>query len=175
VTSSGNDLYSAIRHLFRPDMPYYRYTRFQDLTDEEHRYLERVQQRTFLNLANANIVGIRNVGLGKGIRANIGMAHCLGPFGDFIDERVWIRRERLHLSGYVREFENRDHWFFGGGGGIEDLALLPRLTASATFHYWNQPADLSFVAAAASPGVRSMSSRAIGFCRGQHHALIGGD
>ena len=148
----GNDLYGAIRHLYRPDMPYYRYTRFQDLTDDEHQYLDRVQKRTFLNLANVNIAGIRNFGLGAGVRANVGFAHCLGPFGDFIDERVWIGWRGLHLSGYVREFENRDHWFVGGGAGVTDLVLLPRLTASATVHYWTQPAGLSFVAVTGKPG-----------------------
>ena len=50
----GNDLYGAIRHLFRPTMEYKRYTRYADLTDEELGYLHRVQSRTFLNLANAN-------------------------------------------------------------------------------------------------------------------------
>jgi len=56
----GNDLYGAIRHLHRPTMEYRRYTRYSDLTDEEHRYLQRVQWRTFFNLANANLVGIKN-------------------------------------------------------------------------------------------------------------------
>jgi hypothetical protein len=149
----GNDLYSAIRHLYRPDMPYYRYTRFQDLTDEEHQYLDRVQKRTFLNLANVNIAGLSGFKLRDDLRANVAMAHCMGPFGDFIDERFWLAwRNRWHVSGYVREFENQDHWFMGGGAGVEDIVVRRRLTASATLHYWKQPADLSFTSGTGKSG-----------------------
>jgi len=149
----GNDLYSAIRHLYRPDMPYYRYTRFQDLTDEEHQFLDRVQKRTFLNLANLNLAGMSGFQLREGLRANIGMAHCMGPFGDFIDERFWLAwRDRWHVSGYVREFENEHHWFMGGGAGVEDVHLLRHLTSSATVHFWQQPAGLSFTSPVAREG-----------------------
>lgn len=141
----GNDLYGAIRHLYRPDMPYSRYTRFEDLTMEEHQFLDRVQKRTFLNLANLNVVGVSGFQLREGLRANVGLAHCMSPFGDFIDERLWLNwRDRWHVAGYVREFENQSHWFMGGGVGIEDVHLLRRLTSSATAHVWQQPADLSF-------------------------------
>src|SRR4030095_6105432 len=56
----GNDLYGMIRHLYRPDMPFHRYTRLEDLTGDEHQYLERIQWRTFFNLANVNVIGIPN-------------------------------------------------------------------------------------------------------------------
>jgi hypothetical protein len=143
----GNDVYGVIRHFYRPDMPFYRYTRFEDLTPQEHQYLDRVQWRTFFNLANANVIGMQNFRLTDNLKANVGMAHCLGPFGDFIDERVWLGyRNTIKTSAYVREFENRDHWFFGAGAGIYDYALTNRLTASATLHYWKQPVGLSFTA-----------------------------
>lgn len=141
----GNDLYGVIRHLFRPTMEYRRYTRYGDLTDEEHRYLERVQWRTLLNLANANVIGVRNFRLNDDLRANFGLGHCMGPFGDFIDEKIWLTyRQKFKLSGYLREFENRDHWFFGAGAGIDDYPLARRLSVSASLHYWKQPIDLSF-------------------------------
>lgn len=149
----GNDLYGAIRHLFRPTMAYHRYTRFADLTDEEHGYLERVQWRTFLNLANANLVGIRNLRLNDHVKANFGLGHCMGPFGDFIDEKIWLAyRQKVNVSLYLREFENRDHWFFGAGGGIDQYPLARRISVSALVHYWNQPVDLSFNSATGKSG-----------------------
>jgi hypothetical protein len=141
----GNDLYGVIRHLFRPTMEYRRYTRLEDLTGEERQYLERVQWRTFLNLANANLIGIRNVRVSERLKVNVGLGHCMGPFGDFIDQKFWLDyRQKWHVSLYAREFENRDHWFFGAGGGIDQYPLARGLRITAMAHYWNQPVDLSF-------------------------------
>jgi hypothetical protein len=149
----GNDLYGVIRHLHRPTMDYYRYTRLEDLTGEEHQYLERVQWRTFLNLANANVVGIRNFSLGDHLKANFGLGHCMGPFGDFIDQKVWLNyRQNWHVSLYAREFENRSHWFFGAGGGIVQYPLARAVRVTALVHYWNQPENLSFNASTGKPG-----------------------
>lgn len=141
----GNDLYGAIRHLFRPNMPYTRYTRYQDLTPEELGYLHRVQYRTLLNLVNANVIGVNNFRVSDDVRLNVGLGHCMGPFGDFIDQKFWVTvKRKVKVSGYLREFENRDRWFFGAGVGINDYPVTGRLLVSAAVHFWNQPADLSF-------------------------------
>jgi hypothetical protein len=141
----GNDLYGVIRHLFRPTMEYKRYTRYEDLTDQELRYLRRVEFRTFLNLANPNVIGVNNFRLSNDLRVNVGLGHSMGPFGDFIDENVWLAfRRKLKISAYVREFENRSHWFFGAGVGINGYPVSERLEVSAMAHYWNQPVNLSF-------------------------------
>jgi hypothetical protein len=143
----GNDLYGAIRHLFRPTMAYQRYTRYADLTDEELGYLHRVQNRTFLNLANANVIGVTNFRVSDAIRLNAGLGHSMGPFGDFIDQKVWLTVNRkMKISGYLREFENRTHWFYGAGVGVTDYPVTGRVAVSAAVHYWNQPVGLSFVA-----------------------------
>lgn len=141
----GNDLYGVIRHLFRPAMAYTRYTRYADLTDQELGYLHRVEVRTFLNLANANIIGVRDFRLSDDLRVNIGLGHCMGPFGDFIDEKVWlVYKGKLKLNAYLREFENLDHWFLGAGVGINDYPVAKHVDVSAMLHYWNQPLNLSF-------------------------------
>jgi hypothetical protein len=141
----GNDLYGAIRHLYRPTMEYRRYTRYNDLTDEEHQYLRRIQWRTFLNLANANLIGKSNFRLSDNLKGNLGLGHCMGPFGDFIDEKIWLTYgQKLRVSAYLREFENRNRWFFAAGAGINEYPLAQRLSVSATAHYWEQPVDLSF-------------------------------
>jgi hypothetical protein len=141
----GNDLYGVIRHLYRPTMEFRRYTRYSDLTDEEHRYLHRIQWHTFLNLANANVIGKRNFRITDNLKGNLGLGHCMGPFGDFIDEKIWLTyRQKLRVNAYVRQFENRDQWFLGAGAGINEYPLARRLTVSATAHYWKQPLGLSF-------------------------------
>ncbi len=141
----GNDLYGAIRHLFRPTMAYTRYTRLADLTDQERRYLRRVQYRTFLNLGNANVIGISNFRVSDSLRLNVGLGHSMGPFGDFIDQKIWlVIKGKVKLGAYAREFENLDHWFFGAGVGIVDYHVAKRFAVSAAVHYWDQPLNLSF-------------------------------
>ena len=126
-------------------MPYTRYTRYADLTDQEHGYLRRVERRTFLNLANANIIGVGNFRLSDDLRVNIGLGHCMGPFGDFVDEKFWLAyKGTVRINAYLREFENLDHWFLGAGIGINDFPLAKRLDVSAMVHCWNQPVGLSF-------------------------------
>jgi len=149
----GNDLYGVIRHLHRPTMQYYRYTRYADLTGEERQYLQRVQSRTFLNLANPNLIGIRSFRLGADVRVNLGLGHCMGPFGDFIDEKFWLAHGRkLKVTAYLREFQNRSHWFFGAGAAIVDYPVAGRVSVTAMAHWWNQPVDLSFNSSAGRSG-----------------------
>ncbi|MGZ5498546.1 MAG: hypothetical protein ACXWHI_07475 [Candidatus Aminicenantales bacterium] len=149
----GNDLYSVIRHLFRPTMAYTRYTRYADLTDQELRYLRRVEWRTFLNLANANVIGVSNFRLSDDLRANVGLGHCMGPFGDFIDEKLWLAyKGKLKINAYLREFENIGRWFLGAGIGINDYPVAKRVDLSAMLHYWNQPLGLSFTEQRGKPG-----------------------
>lgn len=141
----GNDVYGAIRHLFRPAMPYTRYTRLADLTGPERSYLKRVEGRAFLNLANPNVIGVTGFRLSKDMRVNVGLGHCLGPFGDFIDEKLWLAyRRAVKVTAYLREFENLDRWFLGAGVGITDCPVTGRVRVSAMAHYWNQPVDLGF-------------------------------
>jgi hypothetical protein len=143
----GNDLYGVVRHLHRPTMEYKRYTRYADLTDEELGYLHRVQYRTLLNLANANVVGVTNFRISDSVRLNAGLGHSMGPFGDFIDQNFWLAvNGKVKIGGYLREFENRDHWFFGAGVGVNDYPVGGRVAVSAAVHYWEQPLNLSFTA-----------------------------
>jgi hypothetical protein len=149
----GNDLYGVIRHLFRPTMAYARYTRYADLTNQELHYLHRVEGRTFLNLANANIIGVSNFRLSDDLRVNVGLGHCMGPFGDFIDEKLWLAyKGKVKVTAYLREFENLDRWFLGAGIGIDDYPVAKRVALSAAVHYWNQPVGLSFTEHAGKPG-----------------------
>jgi hypothetical protein len=141
----GNDFYGAIRHLHRPTMEFKRYTRYEDLTEEELRYMRRLESRTFLNLVNANVVGIRNFALSDKLSFNAGMGHCMGPFGDFIDEKFWfVYRGKLKVGGYVREYENRQTWFPAAGIGISGYPVTKRIEVSLMAHVWEEPLNLGF-------------------------------
>lgn len=103
----GVDTYGTVRHLFRPSMGFYRYTKIDDLTGEEKQFLDRMGYRSFLNLLNPLIIGINNFQLTEEIYLNAGLGYTLAPFGDFIDENIWIKYRKLNFKIYARQFQNR--------------------------------------------------------------------
>ncbi|HEX7584060.1 MAG TPA: hypothetical protein VF373_05190, partial [Prolixibacteraceae bacterium] len=107
----GNDVYGAARHLFRPTMPFHRYTLFNDLTSEEKNFVYKMGYRSLFNLINLNLIGIPSIAISKNLRLNFGMGHVLCPFGDFTDENFWIPSTKFKLLAYVRGFQNRTNWF----------------------------------------------------------------
>jgi hypothetical protein len=141
----GNDIYSNIRHLFRPNMAFQRYTRYADLTTAEISYLHKVGYRSLLNLVNLNIIGIPNFRISGSTSIGFGMGHIMCPFGDFIDENIWLsHRKKLLLETYIREYQNSAKWFLAGGIGIKDYPLTNQLITSVNLHCWNQPDNLGF-------------------------------
>jgi hypothetical protein len=140
----GNDIYGAIRHLHRPTMPFQRYTRYQDLTSEEQKYAKKMGLRSLVNLLNINIIGKKNFSLSDNLKMNIGLGHIMCPFGDFTDENIWLKYKELKLQAYLREFENRNHWFMAGGISLIEYPLLKRFCASASVHIWKQPVNEDF-------------------------------
>jgi hypothetical protein len=141
----GNDIYGAARHLHRPAMTYKRYTMYKELTSEEKNYLQKMGYRTLLNLVNPNIIGIRNLKLSNTLKMNFGLGHTLCPFGDFIDEDLWfLYNNKLRINLYVRQFENKNHWFPAAGLSIQDFPIRKNIEISGTLHYWNQPNNLLF-------------------------------
>ncbi|MFO7616831.1 MAG: hypothetical protein R6V75_06240 [Bacteroidales bacterium] len=140
----GYDTYGAARHLFRPDMEFYRYTRHDELTPAEALFIRRAGFRSLLNLLNPLMIGQAGFSLGESTRVNLGMGYTMAPFGDFIDENIWIKHNKLNISFYARQFQNRSHWFHGFGLGLTDYPLNRHLLVSLTGHYWNQPVGLDF-------------------------------
>jgi len=140
----GNDVYGAARNLFRPNMPFHRYTLFNDLTSEEKNYVYKMGYRSLFNLVNLNIIGIPNIAISNNLSLNFGMGHILCPFGDFTDENFWIHYKKLKVMTYVREFQNRTNWFMAGGLSIDDYPISKNIETSLSAHLWNQPKDLGF-------------------------------
>jgi len=140
----GYDTYGAARHLFRPEMEFYRYTDYDDLTREEQKYVNRMGFRSLLNLLNPLMIGIENFKVGENLSLNAGMGYTMAPFGDFIDENIWVKYKNYNIQGYARQFQNRDNWFQGFGLGVMDLQVNDRFYTNITGHFWNQPKDYDF-------------------------------
>jgi hypothetical protein len=141
----GNDVYGVIRHLHRPAMAFHRYTRYSDLTPEEISYSKKMGYRAFFNLVNLNMIGIQNIRVFDNMKVNFGMGHTMCPFGDFIDENIWVKyKDKLKIDGYVRQFENNGKWFLAGGLGINDYPLAKKFISSVDIHLWDQPVNLGF-------------------------------
>ncbi|MGQ1948690.1 hypothetical protein ACT3CD_16485 [Geofilum sp. OHC36d9] len=140
----GYDTYGAARHLYRPDMDFYRYTKYKDLTSDEKKYVHRMGYRSLLNLLNPLMIGKGNFKAGENISYNIGMGYTMAPFGDFIDENIWIKYKDFNIHGYARQFQNRNNWFHGFGLSLIDLKLHNRIYSNISGHFWNQPDDYDF-------------------------------
>jgi len=144
---TGFDTYGAARHLFRPAMDFYRYTKYADLTAEERKYINRLGFRSFLNLLNPLMIGKSNYRLNKNTNFNIGMGYSMSPFGDFIDENIWITHKSLNFGMYVRQFQNKVNWFNGFGISLIDFHpfnRFNRLSTTLAGHFWQQPVNFDF-------------------------------
>ena len=140
----GFDTYGAARHLFRPTMDFYRYTKYADLTAQERSFVNRLGYRSFLNLINPMMIGKTNFNLTANTSFNAGMGYAMSPFGDFIDENFWIKHHSLNVAVYLRQFENRASWFNGFGISLVDFHPVEHLSATLTGHFWQQPLNLDF-------------------------------
>jgi len=141
----GNDVYGIVRHLHRPAMTFHRYTKYADLTQEEISYLRKIGYRSLLNLINPNIIGIPFFRLSPNVTINFGLGHAMSPFGDFIDENLWINyKSKLMIETYLRQFQNNEKTFIAGGIGIKDYPITDKFISSVNLHMWNQPVDLRF-------------------------------
>jgi hypothetical protein len=140
----GHDLYGAARHLYRPTMKFYRYTNYANLTSEEQSFIKRIGYRSFLNLLNPLIIGKNNFKLSKTTKINIGMGYTMSPFGDFIDENIWVKYRALNIGFYARQFQNKNNWFNGFGLSVNDYTFKDKLSLSIATHFWQQPLDYDF-------------------------------
>ena len=141
----GHDVYGAIKNLFRPNIPFYRYTDYDDLTTDERRFVKRVGYRALLNLGSPLLIKQLNLIQNKNLRLSLGSGYTMCPFGDFIDENIWIKyQHRFNIHAYLRQFENRNNWFLGGGLRLADYQFNPTWSASISSHFWNQPQDMDF-------------------------------
>lgn len=141
----GHDVYGAIKNLYRPNIPFYRYTNYDDLTIEEQKFVKRAGYRAFLNLASPLFFKRLNIVRKNNLNISINTAYTMCPFGDFIDENIFIRsNQKYNVHAYLRQFENRNTWFMGGGLSLVDYQISSKFNTTVAAHLWNQPQNLDF-------------------------------
>jgi len=140
----GFDTYGAIRHLNRPQMNFYRYTKYDDLTFTEKDFVKRIGYRSLLNLLNPLIIGKDNFTITDFVKMNFGFGYTMVPFGDMIEENIWLLIHGIKVQINLNQFENRNSWFLGGGIGLLDYPVCKKIKTSVICNLWNQPKDLSF-------------------------------
>lgn len=139
----GHDIYGAIRHLHRPDMEFYRYTNYEDLTSVEKKFVKRVGFRSLLNLLDPLLMGKTGFNF-KGNNVNLNLGYGMVPFGDYIDQHFWISNNSFDTHFYLRQFENRNTWFPAFGAEAANISLLKNLQSDISLHGWIQPEDMAF-------------------------------
>ena len=141
----GHDVYGTVKNLFRPNETFYRYTDYDDLTTGERKFVTRTAVRSLLNIASPVFFKPLNIIQKENLKLSIGTGYTMAPFGDFIDMNFWMQiNKKYNFKLYLREYENRDTWFLGGGIGLVDYKIIPNVQTSITGHFWNQPENFDF-------------------------------
>jgi hypothetical protein len=140
----GHDVFGAIRHLHRPDMPFFRYTQSKDLTAEERRFAKRVGWRSLLNLIDPLLVSKTGWEMKNGYRVNGSFGYGMSPFGDYIDENIWLTARRFNSHIYFRQHQNKTRWFPAMGVQMSDIRLTENIKTVFALHGWMQPEELDF-------------------------------
>ena len=142
----GHDIYGAVKHLHRPnDNEFYRYVNYSNLTNEEKSFLNRVALRALLNIVSPILIKPLNVLQKDNFRLSLGLGYSMSPFGDFIDENVWMRyKQKYNIHAYLRQYQNRKTWFPAGGVSLVDYQFSRKFNVTFSTHYWSQPKNLDF-------------------------------
>lgn len=140
----GYDTYGAIRHLHRPKMDFYRYTKYSDLTNDEKNYVKKSGYLSLLNILNPLMFGKPNFKINSNTKLNFGMGYTMASFGDFIDENIWLKHKNINIGIYARQFQNRKSLFNGFGISLNEFHLIEKVSISIAGHFWQQPKNYSF-------------------------------
>ena len=140
----GHDVYGAVKHIHRPNEEFIRYNQYIDLTKEEKSMIKRIGWRSLFNLASPFLFFKNGFSISPNIKYNLSLGYTMSPFGDFIDQNIWLNANGQDYSVYFRQHQNKETWFPAAGASIYDLPLGKRFRADANIHIWNQPKELSF-------------------------------
>lgn len=149
----GHDVYGAVRHIHRPDMPFFRYTDYEDLSAEERNFINRVAFRSLLSILNPQLIGKRNFKISNNIKGNIGFGYLMTPFGDEMDNNIWVMiNSKTKLLFQNSVYQNRDKLFYGFSTKLFDYPIGKNYWVSFAANLWNQPLNLDFSTDKSSTG-----------------------
>jgi len=141
----GQDIYGMVYHLYQPDTPYNRYKSFSNLTDEGKELVKRIGWRSFLNLASPYLLNHPDsFNLSENLNISCNLGYSLSPFGDFIDEILYVHYRGLKFNLYLRQYQNKSNWFPAMGLSLVNYEPTNILSFSTRIHLWMQPENLDF-------------------------------
>ena len=144
----GHDLYGMIRHLHRPSMEFYRYTEWNNLTNEEQSYGKRMGYLSLLNFLNPNLIRSGNFTLSKDmdIVGNFSVNYSLAPFGDFIEQNAYLKIKDIYkINTYFRQYFNKNYTFLAGGIKLHNYSFYDdNILLNSSIDLWEQPKNLEF-------------------------------
>lgn len=163
----GHDIYGMIRHLHRPEMEFYRYTNYNQLTYEEQKYAKKIGYLSLFNLLNPNIWRGKKIQLSESTLAIPSFSFSLAPFGYFIEENMSLLiNNKLKLSPYLRQYFNKDNMFLSFGIGLHNYTFKnEKFILNSNLDLWNQPRDLKFETSTKELGFSIKNSFGIQFSK----------
>ena len=148
----GHDVLGMIRHLHNPESEFHRYTKYSELNEEEKNMLIRIGLKSLINIVNPFFIGKPNFKIGDDLFIGGNAAYSLAPFGDFIEQNIYVKKGIWNISLYAREAQNRYRWFPSFGIALHDVGVTDWFSFSTGLHYWMQPENLDFNTSTAMHG-----------------------
>jgi len=149
----GHDIWGMVRHLHRPNMPFYRYTQFDDLTTIEKKYVKGLAWKSFSNLLSPMLFGKNSFDINPNLKGNFSIGHSLSPFGDYFEQNFYLfYKKKYKVIFYLREFKNKEKTFLASGIKLHNYKLSNKFLASFGVDVWSQPKNLSFTTTSNSLG-----------------------
>jgi hypothetical protein len=138
----GHDVYGAIKNLHRPKENFYRYTRYEDLTADELKYMKKAAFSSLLNVLGPSFLSVRN---DKG-KFSFGMGYTMTPFGSMYEQGIWMQLHRLPfgIHTYFREYDNKNAIGFGAGCLLRNVKITKNMALDIDNQFFNQPLDMDF-------------------------------
>jgi hypothetical protein len=141
----GHDIFGMIRHLYRPDMEFKRYTEWNDLTTQEKNYGKRIGLMSLFNYVNPNLWRKCNYKLSENIDFNFSINYCLAPFGDFIEQNAYLNiNKRWKINPFIRQYFNQNNTFWASGIHLYNFAINNNTLFNGSLEAWQQPKNQSF-------------------------------
>lgn len=141
----GHDIWGMVRHLHRPNMPFYRYTNFDDLTSVEQKYAKNLAWKSLANLLSPMLFGKTSFDLNSNLRGNFSIGHSLSPFGDYFEQNLFFHyKNKYKIVFYLREFMNQNNTFLGSGIKLRNYKFSDKIHTSFGLDFWSQPKDFLF-------------------------------
>lgn len=142
----GHDIFGMVRHLNRPEMSFYRYTEWTDLTNDEQSYIKRMGYLSLLNFLNPNIWKGKGYKLTENTTGNFSVNYSLAPFGDFVEQNAYLTiKNKYKINPYFRQYFNKSYTFLAGGINLHNYCFNnDKFILNSSLDFWNQPKNLDF-------------------------------